>query len=161
MATDGRMHSRVPHQYKMNTNKRVIAAREGLASDEEEIEDIWTVEQLEEILCVTYERKMKGPRVGIEGNTHIHISVNVEPINPCATNTPRRTPLFRQPNFRGRKTTGSTFAQGTTTGGTSSTSISQVSTTREGSSSASRMAGHDPTIRLLEFKGLGKTLVYL
>jgi hypothetical protein len=40
----GKMHSGVPYQYKMNTKKRVIATREGLASDEEEVEDLWVVE---------------------------------------------------------------------------------------------------------------------
>jgi hypothetical protein len=41
----------------MNNNKRAIADREGLESDEEEVEDLWVVEQIEEILCATYERK--------------------------------------------------------------------------------------------------------
>jgi hypothetical protein len=53
------------------------------------------VDQIEEILRTTYERNTKGPRVEVEGNTPINISVSVEPIDPCATNTPRRTPLFR------------------------------------------------------------------
>jgi hypothetical protein len=153
MATTGKTCSGVPYQYKVNTKKRVVAAREGLASDEEEVEDLWAVEKIEEILHATYERKMRGPRVGIEGNNPIHINVSVEPINPCATNTPKRTPPFRQPNFGRRKTTGSTSTQGTTTGGASSGSISQVSTPCRGSSSTFRMAGHDPTIRLPEFKG--------
>jgi hypothetical protein len=77
----------------------------------------------------------------------------VEPINPCATNTPKRIPPFRQPDFGRRKTAGSTSTQGTTTGGASSGSPVQVSTPRGGNSSAFRMAGHDPTIRLPEFKG--------
>jgi hypothetical protein len=47
--------------------------------------------------CATYERKTRGPRMGREGNNPIHINVSVEPINPCATNTPKRTPPFRQP----------------------------------------------------------------
>jgi hypothetical protein len=54
------------------------------------------VEKIEEILCMTYERKTRGPREGIEDNTPIHTSVSVEPINPCVTNTPRRIPPFRQ-----------------------------------------------------------------
>jgi hypothetical protein len=111
------------------------------------------VEQIEEILRTRYERNMRGPREGIEGNTYIHISVSVEPINPCATNTPRRTPPFRQPNFRRRKTIGSTSTQGTTTKEANSGSISQVSTPRGGIISTLRMARHDPTIRLSEFKG--------
>jgi hypothetical protein len=48
----------------MNNKKRAIANREGLASDEEEVEDLWAMEQIEEILCATYERE-KG--VSIEG----------------------------------------------------------------------------------------------
>jgi hypothetical protein len=99
MATDGKTRSGVPYQYKVNTKKRVVAAREGLESDEEEVEDLQAVEKFEEILCATYERKMRGPREGIKGNNPIHINVSVEPINPCTTNTPKRTPPFRQPNF--------------------------------------------------------------
>jgi hypothetical protein len=106
------------------------------------------VEKTDEIIRTTYERKTRGPRVGIEGNTPIHISVSVETINPCATNTPRRTPPFRQLNSRIRKTIGSTSTQGTITGGASSRSISQVSGLRGGISSTFRMVRHDPTIRL-------------
>jgi hypothetical protein len=40
MATIGKTCSRVPYQYKVNTNKRDVAMREGLASDEEEVEDL-------------------------------------------------------------------------------------------------------------------------
>jgi len=72
----------------------------------------------------------------------------VEPINPCVTNTPIITPPFRQMNFGRRKTAGSTSTQGTTTGGSSSRRISQVSTLHGGSSSTFRMVGHDPTISL-------------
>jgi hypothetical protein len=104
LETTGKMRSGVPYQYKVNTKKRVVAAREGLASDEEEVEDLRDVEQIEEILCATYKRKTRGPRTGREGNNPIHINVSVEPINPCATNTPKRTPPFRQPKF-GRSST--------------------------------------------------------
>jgi hypothetical protein len=148
------MHSEVTYQYKVNTKKRVVDAREGLASDEEEIEDLWAVEQIEEILCATYERKKAGPRTGGEGIHPIHINVSVEPINPCATNTPKRTPPFRQSKFGGSLTTRITSTVGETTGGASSCSISQVSTPHGGGgSSVFRMAGHDPTISLLEFRG--------
>jgi hypothetical protein len=102
---------------------------------------------------VTYERKIRGPRAGIEGITPVHISVSVEPINPCVTNTLRRKPPFRQMNFRRRKIAGSTSTEGTKTGGAKLGSIIQVSTSCRGSSSTFRMEGHDPTIRLLEFKG--------
>jgi hypothetical protein len=37
MVTAGKTHSRVPYQYKVNTKKRSIAAREGVASNEEEV----------------------------------------------------------------------------------------------------------------------------
>jgi hypothetical protein len=64
MATTGRMRSGVPYQYKMNNKKRAIAAWEGLASDEEEVEDLQAVEQIEEILHATYEIKTGGRRAG-------------------------------------------------------------------------------------------------
>jgi hypothetical protein len=151
--TTGKTRSGVPYQYKVNTKKRVVSTREGLESDEEEVEDLRDVEHIEEILRTTYERKMRVPRERIEGKNHIHINVSVEPINPCVTNTPKITPPFRQLNFRRRKIAGSKSTQGTTTGGSSSGIISQVSTPRGGSSSEFRMAGHDPTIRIPEFKG--------
>jgi hypothetical protein len=153
METSGKMCSGVTYQYKVKKKKRFIAKREGLASDEEEVEDLRAVEQIEEILCTTYERKMRGPRAGREGSNPIHINVSVEPINPCATNTPKITPPFKQPNFGRRKTARSTPTQGTKTRGSSSRSTSQVSTLRRGISSVFRMAGHDPTIRLPDFKG--------
>jgi hypothetical protein len=111
------------------------------------------VEHIEEIFHATYEWKTRGPRIGKEGNNLIHINVSVEPINPCATNTPKRTRLFRQPKFRRSHTTRSTSTQGETTRGASSGSTSQVSTPRGSSSSTFKMAGHYPTIRLPEFQG--------
>jgi hypothetical protein len=137
----------------MNNKKRAIAVREGLESNEEEVEDLRAVEHIEEILHAAYEGKTSNPRIGTEGRTLIHITISVEPINPCATNTPKRTPLFRQPNFSGRHTVRSTSTQGQITGGAILGSISQGSTPREGSSSSFRMEGHHPTIRLPEFKG--------
>jgi hypothetical protein len=62
METTGNTHSGVPYQYKMNNKKRSIADREGLASDEEEVEDLWDVEHIEEFLCAACERKTRGPR---------------------------------------------------------------------------------------------------
>jgi hypothetical protein len=147
------MEKRAPYQYKVNTKKRVILAREGLESDEEEVKDLHAVEKIEKILHATYYRKMRGLRKEIKENTPIHISVSVEPVNPCGTNTPRGTPPFRQSNFRRKKTTRSTSTQGKTTGGASSGNISKLYTSHGGSSLAFRMAGHDPTIRLREFKG--------
>jgi len=57
MEKDGKTRSEISYQYKMNNNKR----REGLASDEEEVEDLRDVEQIEEILHATYERKTGDP----------------------------------------------------------------------------------------------------
>jgi hypothetical protein len=152
LVSSGTMCSRVPYQYKVNTKKRFIAAREGLVSDEEEVEDLQAMEQIEEILRETYERNTRGPRIGGEGNHHIHINVSVEPINPCATNTPKRTPPFRQPNFEGSLIARSTYTLGVTTRGASSRNTSQVYTPRGGGiSSLFRMAGHNPTIGLPEF----------
>jgi hypothetical protein len=54
MEITGRTHSGVCYQYKMKKKKRSIVVREGLASDEEEVEDLWVVEHIEEILCTTY-----------------------------------------------------------------------------------------------------------
>jgi hypothetical protein len=153
MAATGKTCSRVPYQYKVNTKKRDVVMREGLESGEEEVEDLRAVEKIEEIMHETYERKTRGPRMGREGSNPIHINVSVEPINPCVTNTSKRTPPFRKPKFGRSQTTGSTSTQGTTTRGTSSSRTSQVSTSCRGSSSTFRMAGHDPTIKLPEFKG--------
>ena len=96
LASSGTTRSGVPYQYKVNTKKRVVAAREGLENDEEEAEDLQALEKIEEILCATYERKIRGPRMRGEGSHPFHINVSVEPINPCATNTPKRAPPFRK-----------------------------------------------------------------
>jgi hypothetical protein len=58
METTGKTRSGVPYQYKMNNKKRAIADREGLESDEEEVEDLRAVEKIEEILV----QHMKGNR---------------------------------------------------------------------------------------------------
>ena len=68
------------------------------------------------------------------------------------TNTPKRTPPFRQLKFRSSQTAGSTSTQGTTTGGASAGNTSQVSTPHEGGSSTFKMAGHNPTTRLPKFR---------
>jgi hypothetical protein len=117
LASSGMTSSGVPYQYKVNTKKRDVVTREGLARDEEEVEDLWVVEQIEEILCATYEQKIRGPRTGGEDSHPFHINVSVEPINPCATNTPKRTPSFRQMNFEGSLTARSTSTIGETTEG--------------------------------------------
>jgi hypothetical protein len=110
------------------------------------------MEKIEEIQCATYERNTIGPIMGREGNNPIHINVSVEPLNPCATNTQKRTPTFRKLKFGRIPTVGSTNTQGETTGGASSGSTSQVSTPRGSSSSAFIMERHDSIIRLPKFK---------
>jgi hypothetical protein len=40
METVGKKHNGLPYQYNMNNKKRAIVDREGLASDEEEVEDL-------------------------------------------------------------------------------------------------------------------------
>jgi hypothetical protein len=47
MAIAGKRRSEVPYQYKVNTKKRVATSREGLESDEEEVEDLWAMEKIE------------------------------------------------------------------------------------------------------------------
>jgi hypothetical protein len=64
LESSGMTRSGVPYQYKVNTKNRAVATREGLAIDEEEVEDLRAVEQIEEILRETYERKTRGPRKG-------------------------------------------------------------------------------------------------
>ena len=63
MGTTEKTCSGLPYQYKMNNKNRAIVAREGLESDEEEVEDLQDVENIEENLRMTYERKTRGPRV--------------------------------------------------------------------------------------------------
>jgi hypothetical protein len=64
LASPGMTRSGAPYQYKVNTKKRVVAERKGLESDEEEVEDLQAMEQIEEILRETYERKTRGSRIG-------------------------------------------------------------------------------------------------
>jgi hypothetical protein len=47
MEKDGKTCSGVPYQYKMNNKKRAIADREVLESNEEEVEDLWAMDQIE------------------------------------------------------------------------------------------------------------------
>jgi hypothetical protein len=63
----------------MNNKKRAITEREGLESDEEEVEDLQVVEKIEEILHTTYERKTRGPREGTKGKL---LSMSVSVWNP-------------------------------------------------------------------------------
>jgi hypothetical protein len=60
MERAGEMYNRRPYQYKKNSKNRAVSKREGLGSDEEEVEDLCAVGQIEEILRTTYERKTRG-----------------------------------------------------------------------------------------------------
>ena len=59
MGIQGTMSSERPYQYNINRKKRAVAEREGLDSDEEEVEDICAIEKIEEIICAKYDRKKK------------------------------------------------------------------------------------------------------
>jgi hypothetical protein len=89
----------------MNNKNKAIADREGLVSDEEEVEDLWAMEKIEEILHVTYEKKKIGPGSGTEGETPVQITISVEPTTPCVTHTPEGKKNFRQAIFSRRGTT--------------------------------------------------------
>ena len=57
----------------MNNKKRVVEEREGLENDEEEVENIRTTRQIEDILCTTYERKTIGHGSNAEEGPPFHI----------------------------------------------------------------------------------------
>jgi hypothetical protein len=67
------MSSGRPYQYKLNRKKRAVAEREGLETDEEEVEDLRVVEHIEEILHTTYERNTRGEGSNEEENTPVQI----------------------------------------------------------------------------------------
>jgi hypothetical protein len=53
-----------PSQYNINRKKRTLVEREGLDTDEEEVEDLHAMGKIEEILHATYERKTRGQGSG-------------------------------------------------------------------------------------------------
>jgi hypothetical protein len=57
----------------MNSKKRVVAEREGLENDEEEVEDLRAMGQIEDILHTTYERKSKGHGSGTKEGSPFEI----------------------------------------------------------------------------------------
>ena len=73
MQKAGTTRSGRPYQYKLNRKKRVVVEREGLESDEEEVEDIRIVEHIEEILHTTYERNTRGAIYNEEAGTPVQI----------------------------------------------------------------------------------------
>jgi hypothetical protein len=52
-----------PYQYKINRKNIEVAEREGLESDEEEVEDLRAMGKIEEIMHATYDRKNIGQGV--------------------------------------------------------------------------------------------------
>jgi hypothetical protein len=48
-----------PYQYNLNKKKRVVAEKEGLESDEKEVDDLGAMEHIEEISPSKYERKTR------------------------------------------------------------------------------------------------------
>jgi hypothetical protein len=55
MQKAGTMCGGRPYEYNINRRKRVVSKREGLESDEEEVEYFHTMDHIEEILHATYE----------------------------------------------------------------------------------------------------------
>jgi hypothetical protein len=142
----------IPYQYKMNNNKRSMADKEGLVSDEEEVGDIWDVDKIEEILRAKYERKTRGLGLGTEERNTIQITISVEPTTPCATNTFERTPMFIKLNFNGRRETRQGSNQGKSIAGASLGCNNELSTShRESSSTVFKLTRHDPNHRHLNF----------
>ena len=95
METTRKTRSGVPYFYKVNNKKRAIGVREGLESDEEEVEDLRAVEQIEEILRATYEKKTRGPRAGERRQQSYPYQCQCGTHKPMLTNTPKRTIPFR------------------------------------------------------------------
>ena len=73
MQKEGTMRSGRLYQYNLNRKKRSIFEREGLESDEEDVEDLRAMEHIEEILCATYEINTRGTRSNEEEDTPVHI----------------------------------------------------------------------------------------
>ena len=71
MQKEGMTRGGKPCQYKLNRKKRAVAEREGLESDEEEVEDLRDVDNIEEILRSTYERNTRGVGSNEEADTPV------------------------------------------------------------------------------------------
>jgi hypothetical protein len=56
-----------------------------LENDEEEVEDLCTAWNIEEILCAPYERKTKGQGSSAEEGSPFQILISVEPTTPSVT----------------------------------------------------------------------------
>jgi hypothetical protein len=87
----------------MNNKKRVVAEREGLESDEEEVYVLCSIGNIEDILCATYERKTRGHGSSAEEGSTFHIRITMEPTTPCATKTSEEEKLVNQQVISGRR----------------------------------------------------------
>jgi hypothetical protein len=99
----GTMCSERPYQYNINRKKRAVAEREGLESDEEEVEDLCAMGNIEEIMCTTYDIKTRGQGSDVEEGSPFQIRISVEPTTPCATKTSKKKEPFRQPTISSRR----------------------------------------------------------
>jgi hypothetical protein len=146
------MCSGQPYQYKMNRKKRAVAEREGLESDEEEVEDLRATGKIEDILRTTYKMKTRGHRSDAKEGSPFHIRLSMEPTTPCGTKTYEEEKPINQQEISGRRIFTKCGSSGNSSRSVSSTSSSQVSTLcRIGSTTNFIMAGQDQTIRLPEF----------
>jgi len=102
----GTMRRGRPYQYKLNRKKRKIAEREGLESEEEEVQDLRVVENIEEILRATYEIKTRGARSNEEAGTPVQIRNSVEPTTPCTISTSTKKRKFREQVTDGQRNIG-------------------------------------------------------
>ena len=66
-------HNERPYQYKMNNKNRAISKREGLDSDEEEVDDLRATGKFEEIFHTTYQRKTIGQGLDVEEGSPFQI----------------------------------------------------------------------------------------
>jgi hypothetical protein len=96
MEKAGTTHSGRTYQYKINMKKRVVAEREVLESDDEEVDDLHAMEHIEEIICTTYKINTRGEISNEEANTLVQIRICVEPTTPCTINTSTKKELFRE-----------------------------------------------------------------
>ena len=117
-----------------------------MESDEEEVEDLCAMEQIEEILRATYDRKTKGHGFDAEEGTPFQIRISVEPTTPCVTKTSERKEYFRQPTITGRRSKIGQGTNGNLSVSMSSCSSSQLYTPHGGSTTNFTMVGAYPTI---------------
>jgi hypothetical protein len=163
------------YQFKINRKKIVVAEREGLESDEEEVEDLHAVENIEEIMHAIYEINIRGEISNEEEGTPVQIRISVKPTTPCMINTSTKKELFREKVIENHRnlvdqnisegTSGSTennTCSGTsgstssnTSGSSSPNNNTQIVVLRGAGTTHSTMEGVYPMIILPKFHGDG------